>query len=377
MKVSTALVGLVIASFAVHASGASLGSFIREKSYDGKLAKTAFVIRDSYPVTALVWSGDGKYLASASTWSNMVHIWSVNDRKLVRELKLTAAASSFHSLSWSSDGRFLAVCDGGAGLRVFKAASWDEPRRFDPAILGGCLQSAFSSDGRQLAVLNSSVHVLDVSTGQEQNSFDLKKSEPGSRIRAISFVPGTRTLVLAGSAYVNVPSQTEPLQRSAGFVWILEDKLPTPQQKIQVYRPYTVDGGAGSIVSVSVKNDASQFATGTRTGDGSGTSITRQSVHILKFPSGELLGAPLDERPFGAQQGLSYTSDGQYLIVGHQDSATKAIHIVETRGLQIVDEIVVSDAVADIAADPTRAGFAAAFGKQIAGWAIPISPRTH
>jgi hypothetical protein len=139
---------------------------------------------------------------------------------------------------------------------------------------------------------------------------------------------------------------------------------------LQVYRPYTVDGGAGTIVSLSFRKDARQFATGTRTGDGSGVQITRQSVHILAFPSGNLLAAPLENLPFGAQQGLTYTADGQYLIVGHQDSVTKAIHVIDTRTLRVVDELSVSDAVSDVAADPSKTGFAAAFGRQIAAWTL-------
>ena len=368
MRCVSTFMALLAACVLTSAAAASLDNWIRQKSYDGKLARTAFVIRDSFPVTGLAWSGDGKYLASASTWSNLVHIWSVGDRKRVRELKLTAASSGFHSLAWSTDGRYLAVCDGGAGLRVFQVTDWEEPRKYDPAILGGCLQPAFSSDGRQLAVLNSRVHVLDLATGRETKSYDLGASEPGSGIDAITFVPGTHTLILAGSAYVTVRARMGDLDRAAGFVWILSEGSLTPNRKLQVYRPASVDGGASSIESVSVRKDARQFATGTRTGDGAGSTIIRQSVHILAFPSGDLLGAPLENLPFGAQQGLSYTADGRYLIVGHQDSATKAIHIIDTRKLQVVDQLSVSDAVSDVVADPSRAGFAAAFGQQIAAW---------
>jgi len=53
-------------------------------------------------------------------------------------------------------------------------------------------------------------------------------------------------------------------------------------------------------------------------------------VHIFDASTGKLLAAPLDGvEPFGAQTGLAYTPDGRFLIVGHEKSITKAVHLIE------------------------------------------------
>jgi WD40 repeat protein len=374
MKIATLPLTALIAVLSATAWGASFDDFIREKTYDGGVAKTLFVIKDSFPVTSLAWSGDGSYLASASTHANLVHVWSVKDRKRVTEIKLATSPSYFHSSSWSPDGRYLAVCDGYEGLRIFDAHTWHEAHKFDRTKVSGCQQSTFSQDGKQLALLNGEVRILDVVNWREISVFDVKATEPGSRLEALSFVPGTHTLVLGGSAWVEIPDSGHNLRRTAGFVWILDPQDPGSIRKIQIYRPYTVDGGAGTIVSVVVNRDGLRFATGTRTGDGVGAEVTRQSVHILSYPAGTLIAAPLENLPFGAQTGLTYSSDGRFLVVGHEDPATRAIHLIETSESKVVDTITVRDSVIDIASNPTRPEFAASFGNQIAAW---TTARTH
>src|SRR6266851_9491332 len=77
----------------------------------GKIAKYAFKLRDSIYVTSLAWSPDGRYIATASTQSNLIHVWDVERRSISKEIKLNGSQTYFHGLSWSPDGKYLATCD--------------------------------------------------------------------------------------------------------------------------------------------------------------------------------------------------------------------------------------------------------------------------
>ncbi len=93
-------------------------------------------------------------------------------------------------------------------------------------------------------------------------------------------------------------------------------------------------------MSAVLSPDGKQVATGTRTGSGISSTVTiTESVHILNLADGRLLGAPLDGQPFGMVFGLGDTADGRYLIAGHEERRTRAIHIIDAKTLEVVDTV--------------------------------------
>lgn len=131
-------------------------------------------------------------------------------------------------------------------------------------------------------------------------------------------------------------------------------------------------GGSGGASSLAVSPDGKRLATGTHTGTGSGEYRTTVSVHIFDASTGKLLAAPLDGvEPFGAQTGLVYTPDGRFLIVGHEESITKAVHLIDAKSLQVVDVVHAGSTVYDIAVHPKSTLFAVGAGGQMLVWSLP------
>jgi WD40 repeat protein len=65
---------------AIIASQAQAGSILGLlSSHSGKLAKYEFTLNDSFPVTSVAWSPDGRYIASSSSQDNRIHICDVQD----------------------------------------------------------------------------------------------------------------------------------------------------------------------------------------------------------------------------------------------------------------------------------------------------------
>jgi WD40 repeat protein len=193
----------------------------------------------------------------------------------------------------------------------------------------------------------------------------------------IAYLPGTHTLLIGGAdlrGHRNpVPGQAREM---TGVVWILGEDETVPGRHIASYHLSGnygpgQSGGAGDVTTLAVSPDGQQVATGAHTGAGyPGAEIT-ESVHILRISDGALLAAPLDGMKFGPQDGLAYSSGGHYILVGHSDEDTKAVHVIDTQTLQVVDLVRGSTYIYDVTANPVKPEFAAATGTQIMVWSLP------
>ena len=76
------------------------------KKYVRQRRKVKHVLKAPYSVFSVVFSPDGKQLASGGILNRTVSIWDVASGKLVREL--TDAVGSVESLAYSPDGKYLA-----------------------------------------------------------------------------------------------------------------------------------------------------------------------------------------------------------------------------------------------------------------------------
>jgi WD40 repeat protein len=330
-------------------------------------------LNDSIYATSVAWSPDGRYIATSSTESNLVHVWDVERGTVAKEFDLGAAGAHFHDISWSPDGRYLAVC-GPAHLHVHRSSNWSEAFNVGVEDAAGCKRAAFSDDSQQMAVLGSNLRVFSVGDWRLSKSLDMQQNwAKGYGINAIAYLPGSHTLLLGGGEIQVV--RVDGVIRDTtevGRVWRLQPEDSQPSQAIEAYRAAGDDGGAGEVISMATSPDGQQIATGARTGAGPPDQTVTESVHILRTADGTLLGSPLDHvDQFGAQTGLAYTPDGRFIIAGHEESISRAIHLIDVRTLSVVGLVQADAAVFDIAVNPTGTQFAAATGRKIEIWSLP------
>ena len=203
----------------------------------GKVAKLEYTLDDTFDVTSVAWSHDGRYIATSSTQGNLIHVWDVTRRAIAKEFQLNAANGYMHDLSWSPDSRYLAACEGyGPSLRVYDVRAWREAHSCEYKDIGRCQQAAFSSDGKQIVVLGTRLAVYSTADWKLIKTSDLwngwGRAHP---FDAIGYLPGTYTLLIGGGEFHNVSTTDKYVGRLAGYVWLLGPNEAVPSQKFQAY----------------------------------------------------------------------------------------------------------------------------------------------
>src|SRR6266404_8129904 len=338
----------------------------------GKLAKLEFRLKESFYVTAVAWSPNCRFIAISSTQRRLVHIWDVKTREVIKEVILGSAVPYYHDVSWSPDSRFVAFCDGpGSILRIYDSRDWSLAHTIGPEHAQGCEHVAFSSDGKQLAVLATNLFIASVGDWKPIKESRLHKGWGlAHEFHAVEYLPYTHTILLGGWQFHNVSTTAKYEGRAAGHVWFLLEDETEPHRDIQAYS--TEDRGGGGVSTLAVAPDGTQIAAGTDTGSGTvATGMVTQSVRMFDVTSGKLLGAPLDGNlNFGVQTGLAYSADGRFLLVGHEEERTETIHIIDANSHTVVDVVHGSGSIYDIAADPSGPRFAAATGREVIVWSV-------
>jgi WD40 repeat protein len=351
-------------------SAGVLGALFGAGPDSGRLAKLLFELRDDMPVTSIAWSPNGKYIAVSSSQDNRIHVWDVQQRGLRAKLQRETATAEFHSLAWSPDARYLASCDHDS-LRLYNAVTWVSEKVVPSEPTTGCMQPAFSDDGKQVAVLAKAYLVTIYSTDDWRllKRIDLRDGWARGRLyNAIQYLPHGHTLVLGGSRPVGVDrSGIAPSD-----LWMFKEPDSFPTSLFQAY-PYHPPDLPGMVNCLAVSPDGRMIATGTLSGNGSPTlGYVTDSVHILSTIDGSLVGAPLDRQgDAGGQQGLEFTADGRYLIVGRGgDRNDHAVRVIDAHTLKIVDTVHAGESVYDLAVNPVQSEFAVAAGNRIVVWSL-------
>lgn len=119
-------------------------------------------------VAQIAWSPDGSLLAVSPVWGGQnevdIRIWDVRTAREVRSLRM-APGIPRPMLSWSHEGKYLAVP--GGGVYVWETSTWIQAAILNyPATVSWI---AWSPNAPRLAVVgNNTIHVWDATTRREE-----------------------------------------------------------------------------------------------------------------------------------------------------------------------------------------------------------------
>ncbi len=152
-------------------------------------------LRPGIEVSALVFSPDGKMLASAPIFTNRIQLWDLATGKPVAELSGHRAA--IVRLRFTPDGKTLASGSIDHTIRIWDLTKRKEIRQI-PIPWNGSF--ALSPDGRTLAASNDDqcLHLWDVTSGQDVRTLRVEgEAAPphGHMPTPLAFSPDGKTLV--------------------------------------------------------------------------------------------------------------------------------------------------------------------------------------
>jgi len=339
------------------------------------LAKPQFRLRESFQVSSVAWSPDGRYIASGSMADRRLDIWDVAQRKIVTVLLRKFPPAYFHDISWSLDGRYIAFCDAGV-LAVYRTSDWSEVHSFrGPPGNAGCTASAFSSDSRRVALLGTRfLGVYSIPGWSTLKSVNLGNGwGHADGFHALVYLPGTYTLLLAGGQVVMMAPHGKRETGWDGRVWFFDANDQEPSRSIRTYRPGCDQGGGGEARNITVSPDGQYIVTGAQTGAGGGPcAIATESIHVLRTSDGRIVAAPLDGLPpvkFGGGIAAVYTHDGRYVIVPHGVWAGW-VHVLDGKTFKVIDLVRADAFPCDVAVNQVDDRFVLAAGDQLLVWQL-------
>lgn len=388
----SALLALLLILIPPLAQAGLLGRLLHPQgdSGSGKVARLAFRLDDaSFVPTTVVWSPDGRFIATSGTQTTTIHIWDVAQRKLVKVLELPhMPAPVFHNMAWSPDGRYLATCNSFAtSLRLYATKDWSVAKDFGWKDAIGCAKVAFSSDSRELTVWGGDLTTFATSDWHVIRQLKGVQIVGGKAVNVphrwaenlllhdMAYVPGTHTLVFGAGKFTKgtgVCEPSAPFSPFAGLVYVLkpgDTALPAP---FVVYcRPH---GREVSLLAVNPDGKTLVTVTGAseKISDNGLDVITEpgNNTKVIRLADGRDVTPPLTWISNNVPGGLAYTPDGRYLIMGeaglyHNDHP---VYIIDARTMQLLDTVHAPPDVSDLAAAPDSSGFAVATGAGVTVW---------
>ena len=289
----------------------------------GPVATKIAEFQDDAPIFSLAFSPDGRQLAANWSMGVDIHLWVWQGRsRIIRTLQKpqgTGTAGLWDSLRYSPDGRLLAIAhrwsgtaDGGGAIRIWDTRSWEvvhtiaEPRL--PVEVSGL---AFSSDGKYFIY-------ADQRAGDPADNLVIVKTDTWERSWELVTTPlEPSALALSADGRFAAVGGTVPGPGEIFYPQILIVDLVT-HAKTRTIEAFPVSSG---IERLAWSVDGSRIAAGVRP-IFSSSSLKGATVKIFDAKTGQQVGS--DESSGTAHvTGLTFTSNGKYLIVGGLNSTVR------------------------------------------------------
>lgn len=293
--------GLMAKIFGTHSAGAHMNDVAE------KIAEWPDAGSGSVPFNP-VFSPDGSVLASYDTyrengqWNWKIAIWDWRNRRLLRRMDVLGnPALAYEPLTFSPDGRFLALCaDGGehdTAVRVWNAATWQVAADVVDSYSNGCTAIAFSADSHMLLRINNYVrsgadYLYVYSTADWQKLWSLHDERIDFSADTLAVSPTGHLAAIGGSHFVKLGGP-EP-----GGPFRIDPKVGVLDlQQKKIVRVITLPG----IPMMSWSPDGAKLA------------MVGGDLEILDPLSGQRL---VQKQVEPSHVSLQYSPDGRYLVLG-------------------------------------------------------------
>ena len=154
-----------------------------QTSQQAKEAKPELVLQTGYNnfwgATRMVFSPDGRLLATATYRSNTIKLWETATNRKLRDLSSggQAVIGIAPAVAFSRDSRLVAAAGGDNSVTVWDVMNGRELQKLSGSAPGSLMASmgvyfiAFASDNR-LVTVSDAIRVWDLSTGRELQNFE-------------------------------------------------------------------------------------------------------------------------------------------------------------------------------------------------------------
>jgi WD40 repeat protein len=244
-------------------------------------------------VTSVVYSPDGRYLASGSD-DKTIKIWEVATGKELRTL--TGHSDRVSSVAYSPDGRYLASGSSDDTIKIWEVATGKQLRTLT-GHYGEVYSVVYSPDGRYLASgsWDKTIKVWDVVTGKQLRTL----TGHSSPVLSVVYSPDGRYLA-RGSWYRTIK------------IW----EVATGKEL------RTLAGHSGSVLSVVYSHDGRYLASGSG----------HNTITIWEVATGKELRTLTGHS--SRVESVVYSPDGRYLASGSRDKTIKIWEVATGKELR-------------------------------------------
>ena len=241
------------------------------------------------PVDTIVYSPDGKMIATAAGWTDdTVRLWDA----VTGETKAVLTGyTHISTVAYSPDGKTMAT---GADYRSNSLQLWDIPTRklkttYTEHTDGTLASIVYSPDGRTIAAVgleDNTVRLWSTGTGKHKATFKHDNTKREYDISAVAYSPDGNTIAAVGGHYKN--------HKGIVYLWHVQ----TRKRKI-IYE------GPDYISAVAYSPDGRTIATGS----------WNSNIQVWHTVTGEeLIAKPTRHK--GGIESLAYSPDGKTIATG-------------------------------------------------------------